>query len=77
MLGLSIEFCLFSGRKIVNRKVWIISEKEDFCIGTVRQVLEANEKLRSLQEAVQCLVKDMLEDECFDDESISFTIEIR
>jgi hypothetical protein len=62
----------------VNRKVWIICElTEDFCIGTVGQILADRPLKDGLFEAVQAVVKEMVADDNFDVDSIEFTIEIR
>ena len=61
----------------MNRKVFIVTEREDFLIGTVGQVLDGRALCGSLKQMLQDVLREMIDEECFDDDSISFTIEIR
>jgi hypothetical protein len=59
------------------RKVFIIMESEDHCIGTVQQVLDGRPALKGFNAELQTIIAAMMHDECFDDDAGSFSIEIR
>lgn len=61
----------------MNRKVFLVNEKQDICIGTVGQIVRGEFCLSDFKRLVMETVLEMQLDECFDDDGLSFVIELR
>lgn len=60
----------------MNRKVWIITESSEFCIGTVGQILADRCKKDNIAKMLKDVVNEMI-NENDDFSTVSFEIEIR
>jgi hypothetical protein len=65
------------GKIAMNKEVWIISEADEIYIGKVFNILKGKTIFVPFLEMLKETIKQMIHDECFDDDSISFTIQLR
>ena len=61
----------------MNRKVFIVTEIKDFCIGTLGQIMSSRANVQELYEVLRDVLREMICDEAIDVDSIEFTVEIR